>query len=223
MLFQAGPPPLSGAQCQACRLAALHCQSCHVTFSDQSAISAHNDTAHPHSHIRVSRPPRKEHPDARHACDVCGKKFTTRGNMLTHVSSVHSADGRRHECTVCGKAFTQTSSLNLHLRNVHGVGDVKTFLCEICSKVFRLKAKLKIHMMSVHGVGDVETFQCDICLCTLKGKLKQHMSTVHGDVKTFPCRLCSLVCSRRNLTRHMSAAHGVGDVKTFLCDVCSSL
>ena len=85
-----------------------------MMFSDQSAISAHYDTAHAHS---SGKP---EHPDARHGCEVCGRKF------------VYKKD------------------LNRHLSTIHGVGDVKTFECGVCSKVFKEKSNLTKHLRRVH-------------------------------------------------------------------------
>ena len=91
---------------------AIQCQICHLTFNDQSAISAHYDTAH-------AQGPRNE---ARFECEVCKKKFTSKGN------------------------------LNIHLAAVHGIGDVKTFQCNICSRVFKHKHVLKNHLKNVHKV-----------------------------------------------------------------------
>ena len=118
-----------------------------MTFSDHSAISAHYDTAHAQS--CRSRP---EHPDARHECEVCGRKFT------------------------------EKRSLNLHLKTIHGVGDVKTFQCDVCSQVFKEKGNLKKHLAVVHGFGDVKTFQCELCskVFNRKGNLNVHVRNVHG-------------------------------------------
>ena len=85
-------------------------------FSDQSAISAHYDTAHAES---GGKP---EHPDARHGCEVCGRKFTRKYDLKTHLSAVHD------------------------------VGDVKTFHCNICSRVFKRKHVLEYHLKNVHKV-----------------------------------------------------------------------
>ena len=82
-----------------------------MMFSDQSAISAHYDTAHAQS--SGSRP---EHPDARHECEVCGRKFVEKYHLKNHLSTVH------------------------------GVGEVRTFQCDVCSRVFKHKHHLKRHM-----------------------------------------------------------------------------
>ena len=87
-----------------------------MMFSDQSAISAHYDTAHAQS---SGRP---EHPDARYGCEVCGRKFTRKYDLKTHLSAVH------------------------------GVGDVKTFQCDLCSRVFKRKGDLERHVQNVHNV-----------------------------------------------------------------------
>ena len=84
-------------------------------LSDHSALSAHYDTAHAQG--SSGRP---EHPDARHECEVCGRKFTEKSNLTKHLSTVH------------------------------GVGDVKTFQCDVCSRVFKRKDHLESHLKRVH-------------------------------------------------------------------------
>ena len=74
------------------------CQICHVTFSDQSAISAHYDTAH----------------DARHKCDVCEMKFAQKGQLSEHLASVHGLGQRKSfACDVYKSALTR------HMKTVH--------------------------------------------------------------------------------------------------------
>ena len=114
-------------------------------FADQSAISAHYGTAHAQS----CRP---GHPEARHECEVCGRKFK------------------------------QKCHLKRHLRTVHNVGDTKTFKCDACAHVTKYKGDLKMHLLHVHGLGDVQTAQCDICNNVFKSKkyLQQHRRNVHN-------------------------------------------
>ena len=87
----------------------IQCQICHMTFSDQSAISAHYDTAH-------TLGPR----NARFECEVCEKKFTQKCDVKRHLSTVHGVgDVKTFECDVCSKVFKEKSNLTKHLRRVH--------------------------------------------------------------------------------------------------------
>ena len=95
----------------------IQCQICYMMFSDSTAINAHYDTAHAQSSGGGKRP---EHPDARHECEVCGRKFT------------------------------QKKNLKLHLSTFHGVGDAESFQCDVCSYVTKRKGDLKKHLSRVH-------------------------------------------------------------------------
>ena len=120
-----------------------------MMFSDQSAISAHYDTAHAQS---SSRPPRPEHPDARHECEVCGRKFVEKYHLKNHLSTVHGVgEVRTFQCDVCSRVFKEKGALTRHLNIVHGIGDVKTFQCDICSRVYKRKADLNRHITIVHS------------------------------------------------------------------------
>ena len=119
-------------------------------FSDQSAISTHYYTAHAFSY-------RPEHPDAKHACDVCGRKFMKKSNMRNHLSTVHGVGFVNiFPCDSCPKIFKHKSVLKSHLAVIHGVGDVKRFECDVCSKVFKEKSKLARHVRLVHAGGKVK-------------------------------------------------------------------
>ena len=100
----------------------IQCQICHLMFSHQSAISAHYDTAHAQSSGRG----RPEQPDAKHECEHCGRKFTQKHHLRTHMSTVH------------------------------GVGDVKTFECGVCSKTFNVKSNLTAHLRRIHSCKTLE-------------------------------------------------------------------
>lgn len=47
-----------------------------------------------------------------HACDVCGKAFSTSSSLNTH-RRIHSGE-KPHVCKVCGKRFTASSNLYYH-------------------------------------------------------------------------------------------------------------
>ena len=97
---------------------ANECRLCHVTFSDQSALAAHNHATH---RLRSTHP---EHPDARFECHVCGRKFTEKSNVVIHLKTVHAPDGerRRYQCEICGIKFTLKGNLKKHMSNFHAAG-----------------------------------------------------------------------------------------------------
>ena len=106
-------------------MSSVQCQLCPMTFSDQSAISAHYNTVHVRSNTRAPPPPRPEHPDAKYPCDICGRKFVAKRKVKLHQAAVH------------------------------GVGDVKTFQCNECWKIFKRKGDLKRHLLRIHGLANV--------------------------------------------------------------------
>ena len=63
-----------------------------------------------------------DQPKAKHACDVCGKSFTTKHWLTYHMAKVHDiGDIERFPCHYCSREFTQKSSLKLHLRHTHKI------------------------------------------------------------------------------------------------------
>ena len=115
-----------------------------MTFSDQSAISAHYDTAH----AERGRP---EHSDARYECEVCGKKLVHNHHMKRHMATVHGiGDVKTFQCDICSRVFKEKSTLTKHLNTVHLIGNVKNFQCDVCSRVFKRKDYLKDHLKNVH-------------------------------------------------------------------------
>ena len=109
------------------------CHLCQMTFSDQSAVSAHFDTAHAQSSTKT------ENPDARHKCEVCGRKFTQKSNLTQHLRTVHSAGNPTYKCKICGKQFNEKRNLVLHLRNDHNP-DGPRHQCEVCAGILRRRA-----------------------------------------------------------------------------------
>lgn len=48
-------------------------------------------------------------------CEICGKIFKERSNMLQHVRNVHE-NPKSHSCNICGNKYSHKSSLTKHLR-----------------------------------------------------------------------------------------------------------
>jgi hypothetical protein len=79
-----------------------------------------------------------------HLCVTCSKSFTRRGNLTTHVATVHGVE-RRHKCGTCKALFTTKNHLNTHIDTVHRVHK-----CGTCHKSFYTKRNLTVHMTTVH-------------------------------------------------------------------------
>ncbi|KAJ0123440.1 zinc finger protein 41-like isoform X1 [Diaporthe amygdali] len=65
-------------------------------------------------------------PKPTHACDVCGKTYTHKGDLSRHVRDVH--EGKEHRCKYeqCDKSYSAASGLYTHVQRVH---KGRTFLC----------------------------------------------------------------------------------------------
>lgn len=52
-------------------------------------------------------------------CHVCGKNFSHKGNLKTHIVSRHMANKPQYDCVMCGRNFAQAETLNTHIALVH--------------------------------------------------------------------------------------------------------
>uniref|UniRef100_A0A8C6KLI9 Zinc finger protein 574 n=1 Tax=Nothobranchius furzeri TaxID=105023 RepID=A0A8C6KLI9_NOTFU len=75
-----------------------------------------------------------------HVCPYCGKTFTRRVFLRTHVFS-HTGE-KLFTCKVCSKSFTNSQSLLRHSMNHTGT---RPFCCDVCGKSFSQAATLKRH------------------------------------------------------------------------------
>lgn len=75
-----------------------------------------------------------------HVCPYCGKTFTRRVFLRTHVYS-HTGE-KLFTCKVCTKSFTNSQSLLRHSMSHTGA---KPYSCTVCSKSFSQAATLKRH------------------------------------------------------------------------------
>lgn len=93
-----------------------------------------------------------------HKCNVCGKMFPRRGNMLQHER--RHTEKKRYKCGVCGKQFPHKGNMEKHTRT-HSAE--KPFQCDICCKCFKLKQTLQRHGKT-HRDGELPwNFSCEDC------------------------------------------------------------
>lgn len=86
-----------------------------------------------------------------HACQLCGKRFSRKFNLNTHIKCVHS-DEKDYICSFCNRAFNHSSNLRKHIKTVHSSD--KPFRCQVCSKSFKHVGAMKGHVRVIHGVRD---------------------------------------------------------------------
>ncbi|XP_028282023.1 zinc finger protein 574 isoform X2 [Parambassis ranga] len=167
-----------------------------------------------------------------HVCPHCGKTFTRRVFLRTHVYS-HTGE-KLFTCKVCTKSFTNSQSLLRHSMSHTGN---KPFSCEDCGKNFSQAATLKRHqhihtstqpqrkrgrkpVCSLDNEGAAHLFACPNCPSRFntEDQLNHHklLHTSHP----FPCPECGEAFKRRKDLDLHSLKHQ--DKEPATCPHCSS-
>ena len=88
-----------------------------------------------------------------HVCEICEKSFCSPGNLKTHIM-IHTGQ-KPHSCEKCGKRFTTLGNLKTH-SVVHTAE--KPHACQVCGKGFTTLGNLKTHLL-IH-TGEADVFRC---------------------------------------------------------------
>ena len=150
-----------------------------------------------------------EAPSEPKMCDICGRKFSTLGNLINHRKNEHnaltSATGE-FPCPECDETFGSKNTRYSHINTVH----VKiSFDCVECGKSFALKEKLKQHKIKVHSKEKIKA-QCTICLKWFSNKeyCDNHVRREHTGERPFICLFCdSAFYSATQLWFHRKRLH----------------
>ncbi|KAM9309096.1 uncharacterized protein KZ484_025186 [Pholidichthys leucotaenia] len=149
--------------------------------------------------------------DEANVCDFCGKKFSQRDKLLTHMK-LHTGE-KQCFCETCGKRFSQYCHLKTHMR-IH-TGE-RPYCCDICGQSFTQYCNLKKHTR-VH-TGE-KPFSCETCgqKFTESSSLRKHMR-IHTGERPYSCEACGQSFTQRgNLKAHMRIHTGE---RPYSCKTC---
>ncbi|XP_054597074.2 zinc finger protein 574 isoform X2 [Nothobranchius furzeri] len=167
-----------------------------------------------------------------HVCPYCGKTFTRRVFLRTHVFS-HTGE-KLFTCKVCSKSFTNSQSLLRHSMNHTGT---RPFCCDVCGKSFSQAATLKRHQrihtstepprkrgrkpvynLDIEGAAHV--YSCPSCPSRFSNEEQlNHHKLLHTS-HPFPCPECGEPFKRRKDLDLHSLVHQ--DKQPATCPNCSS-
>lgn len=174
------------------------CNVCSQTFGSPSGMQLHYARGH-----NTNGEPFPE-------CDVCGRTFKRRQNIVSHMITIHSQGGEI-VCQQCEKTFTTQRNLKRHLQHIHNP-QFPYLECDNCSKIFKGKHSLIAHIQATHDISR-DSSQCHICkkVYTNKRNLKRHVEALHGEGGLFKCPLCPKVyTTKQSLRRHSRVRHRPG-------------
>ncbi|XP_022128728.2 zinc finger protein 271 isoform X2 [Pieris rapae] len=137
-----------------------------------------------------------------HACDICGKIFQFRYQLIVHRR--YHGEGKQYPCQVCGNAFSNPTELSKHGK-CHLAGDPadklkrlsqdKPYACTTCQKTFWRKEHLDNHVRTHTG----ETpYRCQYCAKTFTRK--EHMVNhvrKHTGETPHRCEICKKSFTRK--------------------------
>ncbi|XP_030881343.1 zinc finger protein 786 [Leptonychotes weddellii] len=156
-------------------------------------------------------PPRRPPGERAFSCAECGKRFTARSKLASHLR-VHTGE-KPFRCPECDKSFRLSGLLKVHQR-VHS-GE-RPFSCRKCGKAFAKRWKLTEHSR-VHS-GE-KPFWCAECGRSFRqrGRLLRHQR-LHTDEKPFQCPECELSFRLKSMLRAHRLRHS-GE-RPFSCGEC---
>ncbi|XP_049273366.1 zinc finger protein 79-like [Rhipicephalus sanguineus] len=153
-----------------------------------------------------------------YTCDVCGRKYTQKNNLVIH-SRTHTGE-RPFECSSCPATFSRSDILkkqtlthtgerphecNLERHKIVHSG-VKKFTCQFCSRKFSAKQALTEHTRTHTGE---KPYLCHLCPAEFAqwSTLKKHVVTHTEPRLVVPREFVAMGRPRKNSTPEEDAAY----------------
>lgn len=149
-----------------------------------------------------------------HACDLCGKMFQYRYQLIVHRR--YHTERKPFTCQVCGKAFTSAQELSRHGK-CHLGGSM--FTCTVCFHVFANAASLERHMKR-HSTD--KPYNCTICGKSFARKehLENH-TRCHTGETPYRCQYCAKTFTRKeHMVNHVRKHTGETPHRSVGCIRC---
>lgn len=190
------------------------CNICNAILSSRNKVRLHKLIDHPNEKRERRRNDEvKNWGDVgQYECELCNKSFISKSKIRKHMDVHKNKDRPKRLCTICGLELCSTYNLNNHIRTVHG--RERKFHCTLCDRRFSHSHHLKTHMNRHTGV---RPFQCEQCVKSFfdKTTLREHIKSVHLNLKAYACKICSRTFNRSgNMRAHMLKTHNLGNLTT---------
>jgi len=184
------------------------CDTCDRDFESRDLLTSHvlrDHKLHVNS-VDVS--------DIKFQCELCDYACEQRTDLDTHINNHH----KDMICDLCNKLCTSLDNLTRH-KSTHRAA--KNFKCSKCEELFRWRAEYRRHAETVHGQKITDMTTCNICHKQIVSKrLNEHIKSVHGNEKPFPCKQCDKRFAKPSELRNHTRTH-TGE-RPFECNICGA-